>query len=87
LHIVTLLPVIVLGVITATLIASLVHVVRGRTMRDFVSIWLVAQAGFWLGHGIAVVFNAPLYTIGDLQIVAGFLGTILALGIAIVRHR
>lgn len=83
----TLLPVIVLGVVAATLIASLVHVVRGRTMRDFASIWLIAQAGFWLGHGIAVVFNAPLYTIGDLQIVAGLLGTILALGIAIVRQR
>ena len=83
----TLLPVIVLGVIAATLIASLVHVVRVRTVRDFASIWLIAQAGFWLGHGIAGVFNAPLYTIGDLQIVSGLLGTIPAMGIAIVRHR
>jgi hypothetical protein len=84
---VTLLPVILLGVITATLIGSIVHVVRGRTISDFVSIWLIAQIGFWLGHGVAVVFRAPLYTVGDLQIVAGVAGTLLALGIAIVRHK
>jgi hypothetical protein len=84
---VTLLPAIVLGGVMATLVAALVHWVRGRTMRDFVRLWVYAQIGFWLGHGLAVAFNAPLYTIGDLQIIPAAVGSLLATGIAIVRHK
>ena len=83
----TFVPVIVLGGVTATLVAALVHWVRGRTMRDFLRLWLYAQIGFWLGHGVAIAFNAPLYTIGDLQIIPAAAGSLLATGIAIVRHR
>lgn len=83
----TLLPVIILGGVTATLVAALAHWMRGRTMRDFLRLWAYSQIGFWLGHGAAVAFNAPLYTIGDLQIIPAAVGSLLATGIAIVRHK
>ncbi len=82
-----LVPGIVLGLVSATLIAALMHVVRGRTLRDLFSIWMISQAGFWLGHIAATLLGAPLYMIGDLQIVAGVAGSGAALALAIVTHR
>ena len=83
----TLLPAILLGMVTATMLAALFHLARGRTFWDLLAIWLVALAGFWAGHGAAVIFDAPLFVVGDLQIVAGVAGCVLALISAIVSHK
>lgn len=76
-----------LGAVCATALAAAVHVWRGRTRRDLLTIWLVAQAGFWIGHLAASLVGAPLYAVGDLQVVAGLAGGATALGARIVASR
>ena len=82
-----LLPAIVLGLTCGTLIAALAHALRGRTLRDLLSMWLIGQIGFWLGHIAAALYGAPLFMVGDLQIVAGVAGSGAALALAIVTHK
>ncbi len=76
-----------LGVVCASVLAALLHLWRGRTRRDLFTAWLVVQAGFWLGHLLGILFSAPFYTVGDLQIVAGFAGGGLAIALQIVAAR
>jgi hypothetical protein len=80
-------PALLLGVTVATLIGAVVHALRGRTTRDFFGIWIVSQGGFWLAHAAASLVNAPLYSVGDLQMVAGVAGSVVLLALAIVTHR
>ena len=69
-----LLPPVVLGVTVATMLAAFTHLWLGGSLRSLLSLWLVIQLGFWAADFAAALLRAPLYTIGDLQIVAATTG-------------
>ncbi len=78
---------IALGVVIATMIAAGAYVVRGRAPRDLLVWWVTAQAGFWGAHLVAALFRLPLYTVGDLHIIAGIVGGATAIVLQIVATR
>lgn len=78
---------VVFGVVAATMLAALAHLLRGQNTRDLLGMWLRVQAGFWLAHVIAALLNLPLYTVGDLQIVAAVAGGALAAVLGIIAAR
>jgi hypothetical protein len=80
-------PSIVLGLITATMLAAIAHLMRGHTLHDLLSIWLAVQIGFWVVALVAAWLRAPLFTVGELQLGAGLIGGVTSLGIAIVTHK
>jgi hypothetical protein len=69
-----LLPPVVLGLTVATMLAAFTHLWLGGSLRSLLSLWLLIQLGFWAADIAAALFRAPLYTIGDLQIVAATTG-------------
>ena len=76
-----------LGTVCASALAAAAHVWRGHTRRDLLTIWLVTQAGFWIGHWAASLLGVPLYTVGDLHVVAGLAGGAAAIGTQIAASR
>lgn len=68
------LPAVVLGVVTSTMLAAVMHLTRGNTLRDLGVIWVAVSAGFWLSALAAAWLRAPLYTVGQLQLIAGLAG-------------
>ena len=81
-----LLPPIVLGLTVATLLAALMHLLTGGPLRSLISLWLRIQIVFWVADVAAAAMRAPLYAIGDLQIVAATAGG-LAIGILTIVTR
>ncbi len=73
------LPALLLGLIIATTLAVVVHLARGQTMRDLVALWLATQVGFWLAQSLASFLHSSWYAVGDLQVVAGLVGGVLAI--------
>lgn len=73
-----LLPPIVLGLTVATLLAAIIHLLTGGPLRSLLSLWLRIQVVFWAADVAAAVLRAPLYAIGDLQIVAATAGGLAA---------
>ncbi len=80
-------PAVLLGVTISTMLAAVAHLLRGQTMRDLASIWLIVQVGFWPAHWLASLSHAPLWPIGELQWLAGLGGGALALTLAIVSRK
>ena len=74
----TIVPALLLGVVSSTLLAAVMHLTRGRTMRDLGVIWLAVSVGFWLTAIAAAWLRAPLYAIGELQLIAGLVGGLVA---------
>ncbi len=70
----TVLPAVVLGVVSSTMLAAVMHLTRGSTLRDLTVIWIAVSAGFWLSALAAAWLRAPLYTVGQLQLIAGLAG-------------
>ena len=62
------------------MLAALTHLWLGGSLRSLLALWLYVQIGFWAADFAAALFQAPLYTIGDLQIVAATTGG-LAIGV------
>ena len=60
------------------MLAAVMHLTRGRTMRDLAVIWLAVSVGFWLTAIAAAWLRAPLYAIGELQLIAGLVGGLVA---------
>ncbi|MCA1553704.1 MAG: hypothetical protein LC737_04935 [Chloroflexi bacterium] len=83
----TVVPSIVLGVIAGTILAAVVHLIRGDSVRGLFRLWVAAQLGFWIAAVGAAWVRASLYTVGELQVVAGAAGSALAIALLIVTHR
>jgi hypothetical protein len=80
-------PSLILGLVVSTLLAVLCRLWRGQTWRDLIEFWLAAQAGFWGAQLIANATLQTLGTIGELQLGAGLVGGMIALGVMIVRRK
>ncbi len=80
-------PSLLLGLICGTLVAATLHVMRGQNIRDLVALWLFVQMGFWSAHFAANLLRAPLWSVGDLHLLAALVGGTLAGGFAIVRRK
>jgi len=78
----TVVPAVLLGVVSSTMLAAVVHLTRGSTIRDLIVIWIAVSLGFWLAAIAAAWLRAPLYTIGELQLIAGLVGGTIAALIA-----
>ena len=82
-----LLPPLILGLTVATMLAAFTHLWLGGSLRSLLSLWLFVQIGFWASNFAAALARAPLYTIGDLQIVAATTGGVAVSVLTIVRRR
>lgn len=82
-----LLPPIVLGLTVATMLAAITHLWLGGPLRSLLSLWLFVQIGFWAADFAAALYRAPLYTIGDLQIVAATTGGLVISIFSIVTRK
>ena len=82
-----LLPPVVLGLTVATMLAAFTHLWLGGSLRNLLSLWLLIQIGFWASDFAAALARAPLYTIGDLQIVAATTGGLAISVLKIVTRR
>jgi quinol-cytochrome oxidoreductase complex cytochrome b subunit len=69
------------------MLAALTHLWCGGSLRDLLGTWLLVQMGFWGADIAAALFRAPLYTIGDLQIVAATAGGFVISVFQIVTRR
>ncbi len=74
----TVVPAVLLGVVSSTMLAAVVHLTRGNTIRDLIVIWIAVSLGFWLAAVAAAWLHAPLFTIGELQLIAGLVGGMIA---------
>jgi len=77
----------VLGLTVATMLAALTHLWLGGSLRSLLCLWLLIQMGFWGAAIAAALARAPLYTIGDLQIVAATAGGLAISVLKIVTRR
>lgn len=84
---INLLPALLLGLVVSTLMATALHVLRGQHMRALLPFWLTVQVGFWLAAVVAAIVRAPLYTVGELQLIAGIAGGLLAAALSIVTQK
>jgi hypothetical protein len=82
-----LLPPILLGITVATTLAAITHLWCGGTLRNLAALWLFIQIGFWVAHFGAALIRAPLYAIGDLQIVAATTGGLVISALLIVTRK
>ncbi|MBI1802226.1 MAG: hypothetical protein HYR71_11435, partial [Chloroflexi bacterium] len=71
-------PALLLGLVVSTTAAAAVHLLRGATLRDLLSFWLLVQGGFWLGQVAALIFSDPFWAIGELHIVIALTGGLCA---------
>ena len=74
----TVVPALVLGLVSSTMLAAVMHLTRGNTLRDLAVIWLAVSSGFWVSAVAAAWLRSPLYTVGELQLVAGLAGGLAA---------
>ena len=82
-----LLPPVVLGLTVATMLAAFTHLCLGGSLRSLLALWLLVQIGFWAADFAAALFRAPLYTVGDLQIVAATTGGVAISVLKIVTRK
>jgi len=72
-------PALLLGILLSVAYASLLHVWKGRSLRDFL-LYLVASAGgFALGQLLGLLLQIPLPSIGQVHVVEASIFAWLAL--------
>jgi hypothetical protein len=75
------LPSLLFGIITSTLYGALFHLWRGGSAGRLVLYILLAWAGFWVGHTIAIQLKWTFASIGPLRFGMATIGSLLFLGI------
>jgi hypothetical protein len=75
-------PAIFLSLILASVYAVVFHLLKGRTLRDLLFLWLAAVIGFAAGQVAGQMLNFIPWTIGEVRIVEGTLVSVLFLIVA-----
>jgi len=63
-------PLVVLGLVLATLYSSVYHFLYGESMRQLVVLWVAAMVGFGLGQALASSLGLPDLKVGSLHLAA-----------------
>jgi hypothetical protein len=75
-------PAILLSLILASAYAIVFHLLKGRTLRDLLFLWLAAVVGFASGQVAGQILNLIPWTIGEIRIVEGTIVSVLFLIVA-----
>jgi len=71
-------PIFSFGLMVATLIGALVHLIIGGDGRQLVAMILAAWIGFALGQMIGALMGITILSIGSLYLFTGALGSLIA---------
>ena len=71
-------PAFTLGLIVATIIGALAHLLMGGDGRRLLALIMAGWVGFAIGQGIGQVFTIRLLAIGPLNMLSALLGAVLA---------
>jgi uncharacterized membrane protein YeaQ/YmgE (transglycosylase-associated protein family) len=72
-------PPVVFAFIIATLCGAIFHLISGGNTRRLALYLLSGWIGFALGHMLADPFSVTAFTIGQVHVLAGVLGALVAL--------
>lgn len=73
------LPGLLLGMIIASLIGALFHLLRGGGLGRLLLYLLMAWVGFWAGHILGAIQNWTFLSIGPLRLGTAVIGSLVAL--------
>lgn len=74
-------PFILLGFLISTLFGAIFHLLRGGGAGRLLLYLILAWSGFWIGQGIASLFNWSFGSLGDLHIVFASASSLAFLGV------
>lgn len=75
-------PSLLLSLLLSIAYASLFHLWRGRSLRDYVVFLFAALAGFGAGQLLGALIRLPMLQIGEIHLIEATVGALLGLTIA-----
>jgi hypothetical protein len=72
-------PALLLGLLLSVAYATLLHLWKGRSLRDLLLYLLASAGGFAIGQVLGVLLQMPIFRIGQLHVVEASLLAWLAL--------
>lgn len=75
-------PSLLLSLLLSVVYASLFHLWRGRSLRDFVVFLIAAIAGFGAGQLAGALIRLPMLQVGEVHLIEATVGALLGLTIA-----